>query len=123
MAVGRQKRRGKCTDFAGNEDIPCRELDRAIKFNQEIMPELLGASYGRVRKAMTNYNLLGHRDAEYKWQVGHACPDPSKETNKDLPEDYGVNLFAQYAADNNRLKHRLDISRTIFCSLHISSKE
>ena len=50
---------------------------------------------------MTAHGLPGHA-----WEVGHACPDPSKRTSTDA-EDRGWNLFAQHPADNARLGHCL----------------
>ena len=61
---------------------------------------------------MTLYGLIG-----YRWHVGHACPDPRKTSLTDA-EDYGWNLFAQYAGDN------VDLSRCLvscFETKHIAA--
>ena len=59
------------------------------------------ASYREIRFAMTEYGLYGSG-----WHVGHACPDPNKDSTGD-EEDRGWNLFAQHATDNVRLGHCL----------------
>ncbi len=89
-----------CASFTGVA-LTCDELARARSFNREVMPALRDAPHGAVRRAMTAHGLPGHA-----WEVGHACPDPSKRTSTDA-EDRGWNLFAQHPADNARLGHCL----------------
>ena len=89
-----------CASFVG-QPMACHELHRAREFNRRVMPTLQYAPYREVRRAMTDYGLYGST-----WHVGHACPDPNKESTTD-DEDRGWNLFAQHAADNVRLGHCL----------------
>lgn len=89
-----------CTSFVG-QPMACRELRLAREFNSRVMPTLQDASYRDIRRAMTEHGLYGSA-----WHVGHACPDPSKDSSTDN-EDRGWNLFAQHAADNVRLGHCL----------------
>ena len=89
-----------CASFVG-QPMACGELRLAREFNAKVMPTLQLASYREVRRAMTAYGLYGSA-----WHVGHACPDPNKDSSTD-DEDRGWNLFAQHAADNVRLGHCL----------------
>lgn len=92
--------REACASFVG-QPMACHELRLAREFNARAMPTLQRASYREVRRAMTEYGLYGSA-----WHVGHACPDPNKDSTTD-DEDRGWNLFAQHAADNVRLGHCL----------------
>ena len=94
----------RCSYFNGTR-MPCSQLNRARKFNEKKMPKLRAAGYDRVRSAMTEYGLFG-KYADVNWDVGHACPDPDKNTKTD-DEDYGWNLFAHASSDNKRLGHCL----------------
>jgi len=85
-----------CTSFNGLP-IACTELERVRTFNRAVMPRLGAARISRVRREMNAHNLLGH-----VWHVGHACPDPRKDSARD-EEDHGCNLFAQFSADNSQL--------------------
>ena len=85
-----------CRTYAGFP-LECSELERARAFNRDVMPSLRSANYRKVRSQMTAFGLSG-----FIWHVGHACPDPSKQTTTDK-EDYGWNLFAQHAVDNAKL--------------------
>ena len=89
-----------CFTFSG-QPLACDELNLARRFNREVMPLMLSASYADVRRAMTDYGLYGSA-----WHVGHARPDPSKRRTSDA-EDRGHNLLAQHATDNVKLGHRL----------------
>ena len=89
---------GGCTSFTG-QPLPCRELMRARDFNQHVLPTMRQATYREIRRAMTDNELYGSA-----WHVGHACPDPNKDSVADQ-EDRGWNLFAQHATDNVRLGH------------------
>ena len=89
-----------CASFVG-QPMACHELRLAREFNTRVMPKLQRTSYREVRRAMTEYGLYGSA-----WHVGHACPDPNKDSTTD-DEDRGWNLFAQHAADNVRLGHCL----------------
>ncbi len=90
-----------CTDYRGKTLEYCSELDLARTFNLEVMPNMEDSSYREVRYALTRYGLTGRR-----WHVGHACPDPGKDSFEDWA-DFGHNLFAQGASDNVRLQHCL----------------
>ena len=70
--------------------VGCAELQRVRDFNRKVMPRLQTAGIASVRKAATKHGLHGH-----VWHVGHACPDPSKSSARDV-EDYGWNLFATH---------------------------
>ena len=90
---------GDCKSYRGSI-LSCQDLKLAQRFNQEVMPGMLDASYREIRAAMTSYGLPGHN-----WHVGHACPDTNK--HKQGHEDTGQNLFAQHALDNMQLGHCL----------------
>ena len=90
----------RCESFTGFP-LECPELERIRRFNRNEMPRLSASSIASVRKAMNARGFHGH-----VWHVGHACPDPSKETTRN-DEDYGWNLFAQHAVDNSNLGHCL----------------
>jgi len=90
----------RCESFTGFP-LECHELERIRRFNRDEMPQFSDSSIARVRKAMNARGFHGH-----VWHVGHACPDPSKETARN-DEDYGWNLFAQHAVDNSHLGHCL----------------
>ena len=89
-----------CFAWRGSR-LLCDELQLAREFNSQIMPTMAGASYNAVRHAATRYGLEG-----WAWNIGHACPDPDKESRSDQ-EDFGWNLFAHHASDNQRLGHCL----------------
>jgi hypothetical protein len=89
-----------CTSFRGHP-VDCDELRRIREFNAQVMPHMLRVGYRGIRKAMNDRGFRGHM-----WHVGHACPDPSKMSTRD-EEDYGWNLFAQYAPDNTDLSNCL----------------
>ena len=73
----------------------------ARRFNREIMPTMGDSGYRAVRRTINGHRFPGH-----VWHVGHACPDPSKESTSN-DEDFGWNLFAQHAVDNLKLGHCL----------------
>ena len=79
----------ECASFTGFP-VSCAELQSVRGFNREVMRGMRTSSSASVRKAMNRHGLPGH-----VWHVGHACPDPSKSSARDV-EDYGWNLFATH---------------------------